>query len=83
MRQIIWHSRAQAEFNRLPRQARERILAALERFAETGHGDIQKLRGSQSEWRLRVGDWRIRFDFTDRGNTIRVLRVLPRDQAYR
>ena len=83
MRQIIWRNRAQSEFDRLPRQDRDRILTALERFAETGHGDIQKLRGAQSAWRLRVGDWRIRFDFTDRGNTIRVLRVLRRSQAYR
>jgi mRNA interferase RelE/StbE len=35
------------------------------------------------EWRLRVGDWRVRFDRDDEARVIVVLRVLPRGRAYR
>jgi mRNA-degrading endonuclease RelE of RelBE toxin-antitoxin system len=51
-------------------------------FAGTGAGDVKKLRGiSPPEYRLRVGDYRIRFDME--GEAIRVLRVRNRREAYR
>jgi mRNA-degrading endonuclease RelE of RelBE toxin-antitoxin system len=39
--------------------------------------------GGADEWRLRVGTWRVRFAFDPQTHTIVVLRVLPRDRAYR
>jgi len=41
------------------------------------------LQGAEDIWRLRVGDWRVRFtpDFTDK--TIIILRILPRGRVYR
>ena len=34
---------------------RERIVAAVERFAETGMGDVRRLRGKEQEiYRLRI-----------------------------
>jgi mRNA-degrading endonuclease RelE of RelBE toxin-antitoxin system len=43
--------------------------------------DLRRLQGSD-EWRLRVGDWRVRLrlDFDDR--VVIVARVLPRGRAY-
>ncbi len=36
---------------------RERIVAAVERLAETGMGDVRRLRGKEQEiYRLRVGE---------------------------
>ncbi len=46
-------------------------------------GDLQKLHGSREEWRLRVGDYRVRFLPDSGSQVIAILRVLPRDQAYR
>ena len=34
------------------------------------------------EWRLRVGDLRVRFAYVDEEEAIVVLRVLPRGKAY-
>ena len=56
------------------------VVEALERFAETGRGDVKKLRGVESEWRLRVSEWRVRFII--REETLIVLRVLPRGKVY-
>lgn len=42
---------------------------------------MRKLKGSD-ELRLRVGDWRVRFERDDAKREIVVLRVLPRDKAY-
>jgi mRNA-degrading endonuclease RelE of RelBE toxin-antitoxin system len=37
----------------------------------------------REEWRLRVGDWRVRMRFVAAHRTVVVLRVLPRGRAYR
>jgi mRNA interferase RelE/StbE len=59
-----------------------RIIEALDRLvAEPPQGDIVKLTGIDEEWRLRVGDWRVRFTRDDHG-IVQVLRVLPRGRAY-
>ncbi len=83
MWQVRWRNRAESDLMRLPRQGRERVLTAIERLAETGQGDVLKLQGEESEWRLRVGAWRVRLTI-DRGNrTLEILRVLHRREAYR
>jgi mRNA-degrading endonuclease RelE of RelBE toxin-antitoxin system len=57
-------------------------LVALRRYAETEVGDVVKLRGlDPPEWRLRVGDYRVRF--RRRGDTLEVLHVAHRREAYR
>ena len=40
-----------------------RILDALARLADTGQGDVTRLQGVSDEWRLHVGDWRVRFRY--------------------
>ena len=75
--------RAEREMARAPPEMRRRIFAALDRLAaDRGRGDIRKLGGAE-EWRLRVGTWRVRIVFDPGTETIVVLRVLPRDRAYR
>ena len=40
-----------------------RVKQAVERFAETGAGNVKKLQGiDPPEYRLRVGDYRVRFE---------------------
>ncbi len=47
---------------RLDPPVRERILVALDGLrAQPRPGDIRPLAGEPPEWRLRVGDWRVRF----------------------
>ncbi|MBI4504564.1 MAG: type II toxin-antitoxin system RelE/ParE family toxin [Chloroflexi bacterium] len=67
----------------MDRSSRERVLRALDRLAQTGQADLKRLRGSSDEWRLRVGDWRVRLELDPRARTIRVFRVRHRREAYR
>jgi mRNA interferase RelE/StbE len=72
---------ARRDLKGLDRPVQRRILDALDRFvAAPRSGDIRKLNSVQ--WRLRVGDWRVRFSFDDENQVIVVLRVLPRGRAY-
>jgi mRNA-degrading endonuclease RelE of RelBE toxin-antitoxin system len=58
------------------------IFEALDRYARTDEGNVAQLKGQQKEFRLRVGDWRVRF-IRDEANTRRILHVLNRGEAYR
>jgi mRNA interferase RelE/StbE len=60
-----------------------RILEALTRLADTDQGDVRRLQSRADEWRLRMGDWRVRFRYDHSTRTLEVLRILPRGQAYR
>jgi mRNA interferase RelE/StbE len=80
---VRWTTRAEKDGDRIDRRTRERIVAALTRFDVARHGDVKKLQGVGGEYRLRVGDWRVRFALVEGGAVVVVLRVLPRGEAYR
>ena len=82
-REIELSRRALDDLEDLDNQLRERVILALHRFAETGRGDLSKLRGRDNEWRLRVGDWRVRLELDSEGNTVYVIRVQHRREVYR
>lgn len=72
------------DLRRLDRPVRERVLEALERLVATvPAGDVRSLTGSPGEFRLRVGDWRVRYELDTKAERLIVLRVLPRGRAYR
>jgi mRNA interferase RelE/StbE len=73
---------ARRDLRRIDRPIQLRVVDALDSFvANPKAGNARKLTGSD-EWRLRVGDWRVRFNFDDEAHTIVVTRVLPRGRAY-
>lgn len=76
---------ARRDLRRLDPPVRERILTALESLAaDPSQGDVKRLAGiDPPEWRLRVGDWRVRFTRDLGTRTLAVQRVLPRGRAYR
>ena len=46
-------------------------------------GDVLRLQGAEHMWRLRVGDWRVRFHRDDSAHLIAVLAVTSRGSAYK
>jgi mRNA-degrading endonuclease RelE of RelBE toxin-antitoxin system len=81
--QIEWSERAVKDARALDRQVWLRVARAINRLAETGHGDLIRLKGTDDELRLRVGAWRVRLLLDHTTQTIKVERVLPRGRAYR
>lgn len=80
MKTITYSRRAAKEMKTLPTQVSERINAKLERYADTGEGDIKALQG-QEGYRLRVGDYRV--VFTEDMIVIYVIKVAHRGDVYR
>jgi len=80
---IVVDDRARKDLRRLDPPTRKRILSGVARLAQGAEltGDVKRLQGS-NEYRLRVGDWRVRFERQDRQLAIVIVRVLPRGRAY-
>jgi mRNA interferase RelE/StbE len=76
-------ARAGRDFKRLDRPVQRRVVDALDRLTDgPPAGDVVKLVNTD-EWRLRVGDWRVRFTRDTETGVVYVVRVLPRGSAYR
>jgi len=76
--------RATRDIDGLPAADSAAVRAALHKLRdEPGAGDLKKLGGRADEWRLRVGRRRVILSLDNRTGIILVMRVLPRDRAYR
>jgi mRNA interferase RelE/StbE len=82
-RPLVLSGAARRDLKRLDTDVAKRILEALTRFADTGHGDVVRLQGREREWRLRVGVWRAIYTVHGAERALLILRVLPRGEAYR
>lgn len=82
--QIIWEPPAAREFDRLSEEVQECIYLALERLAVYGVGDVRRIRGTRGqEYRLRVGEYRVRFAIPRGTEILLVLHVGARGGAYK
>jgi mRNA interferase RelE/StbE len=79
---VIWRTEARAQLRDIDQVTALRILRALDRYLETGEGDVKRLQNfDPPEFRLRVGEYRVRFQ--PYGETIRITAVKHRREAYR
>lgn len=75
---------AQRSIRDLDKPVRERVLARIKQLAEDpAYGDRVALREGESEYRSRVGDWRILFDVDDANGVVLIVDVRHRSKAYR
>lgn len=80
--EIEWTGTALEDMAALDKGTARRVKQSVERFAETGAGNVMRLTAiTPPEFRLRVGDYRVRFH--NDSVTVTVLRVRNRREAYR
>jgi mRNA interferase RelE/StbE len=79
MKEVVYTTSAIRQLRKLPGATRERLLAKLRRYAETGAGDVTALTAAAGS-RLRVGDYRIIFVETPASISVRA--VGHRRQIY-
>ena len=82
MKRILLRPAAVKDLETLEKGDRALVEAAIDRFAETGQGDVRKLAGQEGHLRLRAGDWRIRFVY-EHPDAILILHIRNRREAYR
>ena len=78
---IVFSKKASNQLKKLDKTTQERIFKALERIRIRPEKYVQKLVGS-SEFRLRVGDYRLILDIDKERIQILVLKIGHRKNIY-
>ena len=78
-------SRAIKQLTKLPVQDREALMRKLEAYAADRQTvvDVKQLKGVQGVFRLRHGNWRALFEVDAKKQTMVVVEVLDRKDAYK
>ncbi len=81
---IEWKQSAKKELKKLDKQIIPRILQAVENLAESPYSSgSKKLIGSDSIYRIRVGDYRIVYNIKSSVLIIQIIKVGHRREIYR
>jgi hypothetical protein len=75
-KKIDWTDQARGDIRVIDRNTAINLLQGLARFVAIEEGDVKRLQGIEPpEFRLRLGDYRVRFH--DLGDSIEILRSPP------
>ena len=70
--------KARRELDALPAESRTRVTHAIDALADEPRPDgVKKLRG-RTQWRIRVGEYRIIYSIFDQDRVIMIEQVAPR-----
>jgi mRNA interferase RelE/StbE len=84
MYRVFLERAAEKDLGRLSMGIHDRVIAALRRLAKNPRPPgCRKLAGSDSDWRIRVGDYRVIYEIADNIKVVRVNRVRHRGEVYR
>ncbi len=81
---VFVEAKAQKQFKKVPLRDQTRIIEVLKTLENEGLSarlDIKMLRGYQKHFRIRLGDYRIRFELSS-DQTIVVYSISQREKAY-
>lgn len=84
MYEVLIEGGVERELKRLANQDFKRIVGAMKDLAANPRPTgCRKLVGSERDWRLRVGDYRVLYEINDTRRLVRILHVKHRREAYR
>lgn len=81
---IVTPKAVQKQLDALPDKIYQRILKKLEQLTEDPRPDgVVKLQGSDDEYRIRIGDYRVRYKINDLELIILLVQCKHRKDSYR
>ena len=84
MYRVLLERGAEKDLSRLSSEIHDRVIATIQALANNPRPlGCRKLAGSKSDWRLRVGDYRVVYEIADEIRVVRVNRVRHRREVYR
>jgi mRNA interferase RelE/StbE len=82
--QVIIPKPVARQLDRLPKSVRDSVLTKLTQLKETPRPKgCAKLRGYENEYRIRIGDYRIRYEIDDKSLLVVILHRAHRKEVYR
>lgn len=80
---LVINRSASKEIRNLSASARQRVLAAIEALAyDPRPRGCKKLRGTENDYRVRIGNYRVIYQIQDQVVTVIVLKVGHRRDIY-
>ncbi len=84
MFEIVLERAAEKDLRRLGDEVHDRVIEGISVLATNPRPPrSKKLAGSKSNWRIRVGDYRVLYEIADLVRIVRIYRVRHRRDAYR
>ena len=75
---------AERDLRKLPAEVFYRLIVPIKNLAENPRPTgCRKITGSKSDWRIRVGNYRIVYEIDEKAKVVRVMRIRYRKEAYR
>jgi len=84
MHEVYLERRAERDLRRLRADDFDRIIRHIKDLGATPRpAGCRKIIGTERDWRIRVGDYRIIYEIDDEASAVKVMRVRRRREAYR
>lgn len=81
---VIVPKPVQKQLDNLPDDVRNRVIDRLALLAENPRPQaVIKLKGYDNEYRIRIGDYRVRYEIRDRESVVLLLHCKHRKDVYR
>jgi mRNA interferase RelE/StbE len=81
---VVISKSVQKQIDNLPEDVGNRVIERIEQLEnEPRPSGAVKLKGANNEYRIRVGDYRVRYVVDDNSQTIRLLQCKHRREVYR
>ena len=75
---------AERDLRQLSAENFHRVIPQIKALAENPRpSGCHKITGSKSDWRIRVGEYRVIYEIDEKTRAVRVMRVRHRREAYR
>lgn len=84
MYEVLLERAAERDLRHLSAEDFHLVISHIKALAENPRpSGCRKITGSKSDWRIRVGDYRVIYEIDKRAKAVRVMRVRHRREAYR
>jgi len=82
--ELFIERRAEKDLKKVDASLFSLIVEKIKSLSENPHpAGSRKLSGSQNDWRIRIGDYRVLHEIDNKARTIKIMRVKHRREVYR
>jgi mRNA interferase RelE/StbE len=82
--ELLIERRAEKDLKKLETSLFTVVVEKIKSLSENPHlAGSRKLSGSQNDWRIRIGDYRVLYEIDNKARTIKIMRVKRRREVYR
>ena len=84
MYEVYLERRAERDLKKLSTDDFYRIITRIQALVEDPRPDgCRKITGSKSDWRIRIGEYRVIYEIDEKSSAVRIIRIRHRREAYR